>query len=95
MTEGESIAAQVAFLARQQMLNTAMALAQAAKASGSGIDDVVTALEALAEAAELDANETPAIAAGYARGLRRYAEIYRSGKEPTPPFTVIDGGRLD
>lgn len=95
MSEGEGVPAQVAYLARQQMLGIAMALGQAAKASGSGIDTVVTALEALADAAELDGDETPAIAAGYAKGLRGYAEVYRSGKGQTPPFTVIDGGRPD
>lgn len=91
----EDLAAQVAFLARQQTLGIAMALGQAAKVSGGGIDLVTTALEALADAAEADGNETPRVAAGYAAGLRGYAAIYRTGTGSPSPFTVIDGGRED
>lgn len=83
------------FLARQQVLSTALLAAHSYTSGAATKEQALAAIEELAGGAERDCEGIEVLGRVYAERLRHYARIIDAGGLPGPSLSVIDGGLSD
>ena len=83
------------FLARQQVLSTALLAAHSFTSGSATKAQALAVIEELAEGAENDCEGLETLGRVYADRLRHYANILDAGGLPGPSLSVIDGGLSD
>lgn len=93
--DASALAAALFFIARQQVLSTAMLAVHGVTSGATSKEAALELLEELAGAAERDCSKVEALGKAYAGRLRHYAKIFKMGRLPGPDLSVIDGGLKD